>query len=291
MSCKIVLDSLKGLPREARGLIFYRSQVRLNVLFAGAGYELRERGTVYHWDGRKRGRAPGAALQYTLSGEGHLQWEDAEYRLTPGTLMVVHYPHSHVYSLPPGAEWEFCWVSLTGPEAISAVRKAVREAGPVLQPEPASTLPAFIARCCKRLLTGNYESPYTASADAYTLAMELLEHARRRGRGQREPAAVRRAEFFCEHHFQGPVGVAEMADAAGMSRYHFSRVFRQWRGVSPGVHLRQVRLRKSVELLEGTDLAVEEIARRCGFNDAAYFTNTFRKEIGMPPALYRRSLR
>lgn len=78
-----------------------------------------------------------------------------------------------------------------------------------------------------------------------------------------------------------------MAQAAGLSSSHFSRLFRKWTGHSPMEHLLQLRIRKAKELLGDVHLTIKEVANLSGFKDPSYFSKIFMRLDGLPPSQYR----
>ncbi|MFD9456282.1 MULTISPECIES: GlxA family transcriptional regulator [unclassified Streptomyces] len=83
--------------------------------------------------------------------------------------------------------------------------------------------------------------------------------------------------------------VAELARRAMMSKRSFARRFAAATGTTPHAWLRGLRLSGAEELLETTDLPVEEIARRVGYGSAAVLREQFVRRRGVPPRSYRRS--
>ncbi|MFF3013897.1 GlxA family transcriptional regulator [Streptomyces sp. NPDC057939] len=86
-----------------------------------------------------------------------------------------------------------------------------------------------------------------------------------------------------------PLPVAELARRAMMSKRSFARRFAAATGTTPHAWLRGLRLSGAEELLETTDLPVEEIARRVGYGSAAVLREQFVRRRGVPPRSYRRS--
>ncbi|MEV0257343.1 helix-turn-helix domain-containing protein [Streptomyces sp. NPDC050732] len=86
-----------------------------------------------------------------------------------------------------------------------------------------------------------------------------------------------------------PLPVAELARRALMSKRSFARRFTAATGTTPHAWLRTLRLSSAEELLETTDLPVEEIARRVGYTSAAVLREQFVRRRGVPPRTYRRS--
>lgn len=80
--------------------------------------------------------------------------------------------------------------------------------------------------------------------------------------------------------------LAELARTAGLSRFHFARVFQASVGLSPHAYLLSVRIRRAkVLLLEDEPLA--QLALRLGFASQSHFTQTFRRQVGVTPQRYR----
>lgn len=88
-----------------------------------------------------------------------------------------------------------------------------------------------------------------------------------------------------------PLTVADMAEHAGMSSRTFARRFRDETGNSPGRWLTQQRLARARQLLEVSDLSIDEIAARIGFATAASLRQHLHAAIGISPKTYRRTFR
>ncbi|MFD8644118.1 GlxA family transcriptional regulator [Streptomyces zaomyceticus] len=94
---------------------------------------------------------------------------------------------------------------------------------------------------------------------------------------------------WAREHLHEPLPVAELARRALMSRRSFARRFAASTGTTPHAWLLSLRLGRAEELLETTDLPVEEIARAVGFGSAAVLRAQFVRRRGVPPRSYRRS--
>jgi transcriptional regulator GlxA family with amidase domain len=82
-----------------------------------------------------------------------------------------------------------------------------------------------------------------------------------------------------------PVDV--LARRAGMSRRNFDRRFREITGATPATWLTHQRVLRAQRLLESSGLAVEQVARQCGFSSAAALRPHFRRLVGVTPTGYR----
>ena len=85
------------------------------------------------------------------------------------------------------------------------------------------------------------------------------------------------------------VPLADAARRAGVHLTHFDRVFRHYRGMTPGEYRRRARLREASRLLTETSASLVQVAMDSGFTDQSHLTATFSKCLGLPPAQYRRA--
>ena len=103
------------------------------------------------------------------------------------------------------------------------------------------------------------------------------------------PHRLRIAIDFIETQLAQPIGVSDIAAAAGMSPFHFSRAFRLSTGAPPYAYLldRRVAAAKLKLLEPGGSLAA--IARDCGFRSSNQFSRMFKSATGLNPSCYRNS--
>lgn len=98
---------------------------------------------------------------------------------------------------------------------------------------------------------------------------------------------LRRAKDFIEAHLERDFSLAELAEAAGFSRFHFARAFRRSTGVTPRAYVTQRRVIRAKELLTNGDLPIVEVSLRLGFKSQSHFTTLFRKFTAHTPKSFR----
>jgi AraC-like DNA-binding protein len=96
------------------------------------------------------------------------------------------------------------------------------------------------------------------------------------------------ALFYCAANVHRPIRLEDVAAAVGYSPSYLSRTFSQSFGISFSEHLRTLRLGIAESLLSRSDLPVQEIARRVGYQYPWHFTRAFTQAMGMSPREYRR---
>jgi YesN/AraC family two-component response regulator len=80
----------------------------------------------------------------------------------------------------------------------------------------------------------------------------------------------------------------QMAKAVGVSEDYLGRIFLQELGLSPMEYLNRYRIKEAKVLLRHTCASVTDIANQVGFDDPAYFSRAFRKQVGLSPRAYRK---
>lgn len=87
-----------------------------------------------------------------------------------------------------------------------------------------------------------------------------------------------------------PMSMDELAEAAGYSRRHLERLFREATGKTPGAFYRGLRLDRGRNLLSTTDLTLMEIATACGFESVSHFSKSFRARFGTAPTRLKQGI-
>ena len=98
-----------------------------------------------------------------------------------------------------------------------------------------------------------------------------------------------RAKDLADGRYFEALDVDDMARAAGLSRAHFSREFRDAFGETPYAYLLTRRLERAAALLRNTDRSVADICFSVGLQSVGSFTTSFTQTYGMPPTAYRRA--
>lgn len=111
-------------------------------------------------------------------------------------------------------------------------------------------------------------------------------HQLQRPAGDQMEALLRR---FLHNHLTEALSLEDLADAVGMTKYHFARTFRELTGYPPMAYLRRMRVEAAAALLLNTPLPLKAIAPQVGFGDEYHLSRVFSREMGIAPSQYRAS--
>ena len=90
-----------------------------------------------------------------------------------------------------------------------------------------------------------------------------------------------------ETDYAQPLELDDVARRVLTSRRQMQRIFTEVHGAPFRTALREVRMRKAIQLLEGTSQPVGDIARQVGYTQPAQFAKAFRRMHGVSPSEYR----
>ncbi|HOT90624.1 MAG TPA: ATP-binding protein [Anaerolineae bacterium] len=100
-------------------------------------------------------------------------------------------------------------------------------------------------------------------------------------------ALVKRILAYFHQNYDRPISRREVAEAVGVSENYLTRIFGRELGLSPWDYLNRYRVKQARELLLRTNDSIAVVALKVGFEDPAYFSRVFRKQVGVSPSLFR----
>lgn len=94
-----------------------------------------------------------------------------------------------------------------------------------------------------------------------------------------------------KNYWREEFSLQDAADHVNLSLQYLSKLFRKEMGVTFVDYLTSVRIRKSIDLFQDDELKIYEIAERVGYSTQHYFSNVFKKNLGVSPAEYRKRMK
>ncbi len=92
---------------------------------------------------------------------------------------------------------------------------------------------------------------------------------------------------YIEENYASDISASALSQKFNYSTEHFCRIFKESTGITPTTYIRIYRLEQSLKLLKENKYSISEIASKCGFYDANYFTRCFKAQYGFPPKYYK----
>lgn len=231
--------------------------------------------------------APGHAISFVDEGAFDVEIEGRSWRLEPGSLFVtatgLEFACRHDGDVPT----DRCLSISFAPSTVEDLRLADV---PPLRPPFVKLSPqhAWLRRRLESCTPGE-EVRFELLAGALfesVATQRLLGSHPRQSQFSGLMWRIDRAADLIEADYGRTLTLAELADAAGLSAFHFARAFRALTGLPPHRYLTAVRLRHAVRLLRD-GAGVTYTCHETGFGSLAHFITAFRKRYGMTPSSAR----
>ena len=99
---------------------------------------------------------------------------------------------------------------------------------------------------------------------------------------------VEQIRDYVDLHITEEITVASIAKEMNVSMYYISHLFKRVTGTTIVKYANELRLTKAKLLLKDTEDSINDIALRCGFNSASYFSEVFLKSEKISPSEFRK---
>lgn len=233
-------------------------------------------------------------IHHVVSGKGEYTVNGKTFHLEKGDSFLV-YPYTEVsYKADSKDPWKYYWVGFAGADAALIIHSTA-----FTREKP------YLSACTKEddLLIrqnllhiydarGNSMENAVAMTGALYLALSyyLKDASYENKENNIYSSYVKKATDYMDTNYSYPITVEEIASYVGVSRSHLFRVFEKHLECSPKEYLTNVRIRQACSLLKNTSLSITAVAMSTGFENNLYFSKAFKKEMGMTPSAYKKSI-
>ncbi|WEG11063.1 AraC family transcriptional regulator [Pullulanibacillus sp. KACC 23026] len=101
---------------------------------------------------------------------------------------------------------------------------------------------------------------------------------------------IKRICGYLERHYDTKISASELCDSFAISTRHLNRLFKQETGLTVLEMVHKIRIERAKYLLENTDEKIINIAFKVGYDDPAFFSRLFSRNIGCSPGKYRQKM-
>lgn len=234
---------------------------------------------------------------FMLRGRGHGTYGGVPWRAQTQDAVLMDLRTPHTYYSEAADPWDMLWIRFDGPGLSEIFTRLIEAAGSPVIPFASmeqlwrdfetifsllSTHPPGYDTWVWHHLTGLIANVTEGLQRKDTVAGSTL---------QETPGGIAAALALLRSEHTRTIALSELARAAHMSPFHFTRRFKASTGFTPMEYLEKFRISRAQELiLSHPGMSLKEVAAASGFGDPAYFSRIFHKRIGVSPREYRRNL-
>jgi AraC family transcriptional regulator len=232
------------------------------------------------------------ALSYVRKGSFGCRKRGRSYELVTGSLLVGYPGDEYMCTHEHHGEGDECLSFQFAPEFIDAM------GGPQASWRQGAVAPLaelmVVAELAQAVVEGASElglDEIGASLTAKFLRLTAAERGTEPRRNDSDRRRAVEAAHWIDRNSSDDIRLGEAAQAAGLSPYHFLRIFSDALGVTPHQYLIRSRLRRAARLLAEEERAITDIALDVGFADLSNFVRSFRRAAGVSPRGFRKAAR
>jgi AraC-like DNA-binding protein len=231
----------------------------------------------------------GYSISYVRRGSFGYRTRGKSFELVTGSLLVG-YPGDEYLCTHDHAVGDECLSIHLSPEAVESIgsRREAWRAGAV------APLPELVVLGELAQAAAERDADVGLDELGLWLAARFVSLV-----GGREPSATRAGErdrrravdaaLWIDAHSHEEIDLESTARNAGLSAFHFLRLFAKVLGVTPHQYLVRSRLRRAARLLADDARSITDVAFAVGFGDLSNFVRTFHRAAGVSPRAFRRA--
>lgn len=237
----------------------------------------------------ERANLPSFLILYTLSGEGVLEIDGQRISLGAGSCMFLDCMQHHRYYTPPNGTWEFLWAHFYGNGSMGYYQLFSKNASYVAHIGEDMFLQELFWSMIRRQQDWKVSDEISIHQELVSVLSRILLACTNAGHPNSVmPDYIHKAVREIERNCKDSFSLEGLAERYGVSKYHFSRAFKQYIGMNFSEYVTHARMKRARELLRYTDKPITDVAEACGLYDVSYFIRLFRSREGCTPLVYRK---
>lgn len=228
-------------------------------------------------------------LHFVTKGEGIYQTEKNTYHLKKNDGFLILPGETIVHTADKNDPWDLCWVTFFGKKAEALLKSAGLDKNHLIFHYDEDD---FLETCIKNIYNESRTNKNISYINAhfYFFIGRLVEQYNRRHRHKSIPVRFTPFEdamIYIRRNIHFPISVEHLANYMRLDTSQVYRIFKAHTGKSPHQVISDMRIEKSCEFLEKTDLPIREIAERMNYEYQSHFTKQFKSKMHMSPSEYR----
>ncbi len=229
-------------------------------------------------------------LIYLVSGKIEFFNDESTTKLSSGDLIIYPPKTSYKYRCTASEQnVQFFWLHFTGSEAGNLLEKYKLHLFPHVH---------------KISINNHVDSRFKALFDAFAINdcfrdndlsalcdRILIEIARVLSTEGTGTGRLHKSVRYLNENFSENIKITDLAKMENMCMTTYNLHFKKYMNTTPTKYIIKLRMQLAIDLLLNSDLSIQEISSRCGYNDYNFFTKVFRNEFGTTPTKYRKDFK
>ncbi len=230
-------------------------------------------------------------LIYVTNGSGEVCIGKERYLLSKNDYIIIPKKIPHHYSTKEKDAWTIYWVHFDGSKAKLLTNSFGKKCSLQTHHTMSEDLRINLFKDLIHTLSMGYVKShleYVSLSLQQLMASFLYPDQFMHHLNVQDSDVISKNISFMKTHVGEALSLKELADQAGLSVAHYSKLFTQKTGFSPIDHFIQLKIQYACQLLDISQLYVKEVAHKVGYQDPYYFSRIFKKVMQMSPLEYKK---
>lgn len=227
------------------------------------------------------------SMMYTVSGVGKLTYQNREYSLKKGSLVILNPQIPQSYASASSKTWQFTWLNFLSSYGDGFNKQLIEEPFRPIELEADNPVAKDLKQIVVNLEKPLKENDLINSALLDGIYMKLISRKMHREATPVNDSYSDRVLDYIHQHYREDISIDDISQAANLSKFYLIKVFRDITGVTPYEYLISYRLFQAKKLLKSTDDSIDAISERVGYNNSSGFIRAFKKRFNITPDKYR----
>lgn len=257
------------------------------IYLKGIGIHTYKPKDNYFWNNRNR-KNKHSILQYTLDGFGELEIKGKKYLINKNEAFFIDIPNESSYYLPKESKkWKVFYFELSK-EILPLLHQIYILNGPILYFNNNSQILSKMFKILYKAKNNDLNDIYINAKITHSFMIDLIIYLSKSKKYI--PLKISKCKKYIEeNYFNQMINLDFLSNYTNLTKFHLTREFEKYIGITPIKYLNEIRLKKSIELLiSKPELNLNKIANNIGFSDGNYFGKVFKNNYGITPNKFRK---
>lgn len=225
-------------------------------------------------------------LIYVISGKLKLRHDNEFTSASVGDVVIFPPNKEYEFKIFGVGEKNYFWVHFTGIDVEKKLSLYNLDTFPAIH--KTNTI-NNINETFKRLFKGFSKNDRFKRHDLSSLLDKLLiEVGRSIEAHETDRIFLSNSIRYLNEHYTDQIRIPELAKMEGMCMTLYNKLFKRQMGVAPTKYIMNLRIQHAIELLDTSDIPINEIGTICGYNNFNFFSRIFKSCVGKSPSEYRK---
>ena len=221
-------------------------------------------------------------LYLVTRGSGVLRIQDKSFVLSRGTMFLA--VAGNFFEIDGSDDFEYVYISFLG--LTSSTRFATLNIqGQILVRDGFEDLIGFWLDALRRLNPEN-SNLLTECVLLYAFSYLCYESQPVSGLRKRENSFEAILDYVDHHYMDSDISLKKLAGLFCYTPKYVSLLFKQHMDTGFNAYISALRIQYAIKLIQDGEQSVARLAEVCGFSDPMYFSNVFKKRMGIPPSVF-----